>query len=105
MSSRLVPLVAAVALALVGCAGAGSRGPAAGYAGDDATPAGRATVAAVGTPFLMAFKVPVCVATVAVAGPLAGLFALTDPPPARAGERRLAEGVSKNCGPPYTVRP
>lgn len=104
MMRRLSPLILAAAVVAAGCTTAGTRGLPPARDDGRATPAGRATVAAVGTPFLVAFKVPVCVATVAVAGPLAGLFALADPP-IRAGQRALAEGVSKNCGPPYAVRP
>jgi len=54
-----------------------------------------------GTPFLIAFKIPVCAATLIVAAPTAGMSeAVTNGEEAR---RVLADGVSSNCGPPYAV--
>lgn len=66
------------------------------------------TVSAVGTPFLIALKVPACVATVLVAGPAAALQQLAAPnedglqPDIRPA---LDAGVDENCGPPYVVMP
>jgi hypothetical protein len=63
---------------------------------------------AVGTPFLIALKVPVCVATVLVAGPAAALQQLAAPdqdglqPDIRPA---LDAGINENCGPPYVVPP
>ncbi|HWE75568.1 MAG TPA: hypothetical protein VG328_20585 [Stellaceae bacterium] len=63
---------------------------------------------AVGTPFLIALKVPVCIATVAVAGPAAALQQLAAPnqdglqPDIRPA---LDAGIYENCGPPYVVTP
>jgi hypothetical protein len=63
---------------------------------------------AVGTPFLIALKVPACVATVLVAGPAAALQQLAAPnedglqPDIRPA---LDAGVDENCGPPYVVAP
>jgi hypothetical protein len=65
-------------------------------------------VSAVGTPFLIALKVPVCVATVVVAGPAAALQQLAAPnqdglqPDIRPA---LDAGIDENCGPPYVVTP
>ena len=63
---------------------------------------------AVGTPFLIALKVPVCVATVAISGPAAALQQLAAPnedglqPDIRPA---LDAGIDDNCGPPYVVTP
>jgi hypothetical protein len=62
----------------------------------------------IGTPFLIALKVPVCAATVAIAGPAAALQQLAAPsedglqPDIRPA---LDAGVDENCGPPYVVEP
>jgi hypothetical protein len=66
------------------------------------------TVSAVGTPFLIGLKVPVCVATVLVAGPAAALQQLAAPnqdglqPDIRPA---LDAGIDENCGPPDMVTP
>ena len=65
-------------------------------------------VTAIGTPFLIAFKVPACVATLAIAGPAAALQQLAAPnedglqPDIRPA---LDAGIDQNCGPPYEVVP
>jgi hypothetical protein len=62
----------------------------------------------VGTPFLVALKVPVCAATLAIAGPASALQQLAAPtedglqPDIRPA---LDAGVDENCGPPYLVEP
>jgi hypothetical protein len=63
---------------------------------------------AVGTPFLIAFKVPACVATVLVAGPAAALQQLAAPnEDGLQSDIRpaLDAGIYENCGPPYVVTP
>jgi hypothetical protein len=65
-------------------------------------------LSAFGTPFLIAFKIPACVATVAIAGPAAALQQLAAPnqdglqPDIRPA---LDAGIGQNCGPPYVVSP
>jgi mannose/fructose/N-acetylgalactosamine-specific phosphotransferase system component IIC len=64
----------------------------------------------VGTPFLIAFKIPVCAATIAMGGPIAGAAALTATgPDANYAEvsvlRAVDNGLNQNCGPPYLVTP
>lgn len=65
-------------------------------------------VTAVGTPFLIAFKIPACVATLVIAGPAAALQQLAAPnedglqPDIRPA---LGAGIDENCGPPYEVAP
>ena len=66
---------------------------------------GDAVVSAVGSPFLLVFKTAVCAASVAVAGPLAALAALSDSHSAAEARRSLGEGVGMNCGPPYVLSP
>ena len=58
-------------------------------------------LAIVGTPFVFAFRVVTCAATAVVAGPTAGLVALTDE--REAGLGYLRWGLAENCGPPYAV--
>ena len=90
----LVPLV------LAACA-ARSHDPAA------AAPTTESTVlSAIGTPFLIAFKIPLCVATVLVAGPASGATAVIPPednPQQAIARQVLADGLKDNCGPPYAV--
>ena len=67
-----------------------------------------ATITAFGTPFLIAFKIPACVATVAIAGPAAALQQLAAPnedglQPASRPARDA--GIVQNCRPPYEVAP
>jgi hypothetical protein len=57
----------------------------------------------VGTPFLIGFKIPFCLASIAVAGPIAGLAALNPGEDGRETERALGAGLAENCGPPYAV--
>jgi hypothetical protein len=66
-------------------------------------------VSAIGTPFYIAMKVPVCAATLVVAGPLGALQGLAAP-----GEEGslqpdirpiLDAGIADNCGPPYLLPP
>jgi hypothetical protein len=62
-------------------------------------------LAVLGTPFLIALKIPVCVVSVAVAAPLAGASAFGGEGSARATRRVLGEGIEQNCGPPYVLSP
>jgi hypothetical protein len=81
-----------LALWLAGCADSGQP----------ADPGG-VFASIVGTPFLIAFKIPVCAATIAIAGPIAGAASLTpDPDPL---QQALGDGLVANCGPPYVVSP
>lgn len=98
-------LAAAIALSMAGCAGAPSDDAAGPAPPSSAARLGEAVVSVAGTPFLLAFKIPVCAATVAVAAPLAGAFALGGKASARAGQRALGEGIAANCGPPYVLSP
>jgi hypothetical protein len=69
---------------------------------------GHQFVSALGTPFLFAFKVPICVATLALAAPGAALAAIAEPSPNLAQPPLrpiLDEGVAYNCGPPYALAP
>ena len=65
-------------------------------------------VSTVGTPFYIALKIPTCVATVAIAAPLAALQGLAAPnwdrydPDIRPA---LDAGIADNCGPPYILPP
>jgi hypothetical protein len=63
-------------------------------------------VSVVGTPFLLAFKVPVCVGSLVLAGPIAGISMLTPPTPDKIELRDdLERGTEENCGQPYVVTP
>lgn len=88
-------LLGTALLALAGCA--------------SSSPAPREDVAdAVGTPFYIALKIPVCVATVAMAAPWAAVAGLSEPPPyAAENDPRpaLDHGIRYNCGPPYVLTP
>jgi hypothetical protein len=66
---------------------------------------GDAAVSVVGTPFYLVFKSVVCLASVAIAAPVAGLAALSESPFAPEIRRDLGDGVNQNCGPPYVLSP
>jgi DNA-binding XRE family transcriptional regulator len=66
---------------------------------------GDAAVSAVGTPFYLVFKSVFCVASVAIAAPVAGIAALSEGRFASEVRRDLGDGVSQNCGPPYVLSP
>jgi hypothetical protein len=66
---------------------------------------GDAGLSVVGTPFYLVFKSVFCVASVAIAAPLAGIAALSESRFAPEARRDLADGVSQNCGPPYVLSP
>ncbi len=102
---RIQALAALCALSMAACASGPSTDATPKPAAQPypATRVGETVVSVVGTPFLLAFKIPVCAASLAIAAPLAGLFALTDPSDARAGQRALGEGIARNCGPPYVL--
>lgn len=72
-------------------------------------PSPRENVAdAVGTPFYIALKMPVCVATVALAAPWAAVAGLSEPPSYAADNDprpALDHGIRRNCGPPYVLAP
>jgi len=65
----------------------------------------QSTISALGTPFLIAFKIPVCAATVALAAPLAGATGLAPTYDSHVIRAELDEGVRQNCGPPYVLAP
>lgn len=104
---------AAVALILAGVvAGCATEPPAdtpgevyAGpvYAADPA--AGRWAVAALGTPFYIAFKAAVCAGSLAIAAPTSALIAVSGPQAREEGLSVLGAGVAQNCGPPYVLAP
>jgi hypothetical protein len=69
------------------------------------TSAGRTALSIIGTPFLIAFKIPVCVVSAALAGPLAGVAQLSDTYQRTRLDYDLGDGLERNCGPPYVVTP
>jgi hypothetical protein len=88
-------------MALAACAAAPPEaGAPPGRSGD-----GDKHLAVVGTPFLIALKIPVCVVSVAVAAPLAAGAAFGGPGSAQAARSVLGEGIEQNCGPPYVLSP
>jgi hypothetical protein len=114
---EMCPELCVVAALLAGCAAAPESNPGASAAAgappatEAAAPArpaaGPSFLSIVGTPFLIAFKIPVCAATIAVSAPLAGLSALTSnaETEGRDMRRQLAYGINENCGPPWVVAP
>jgi len=95
MNSKVAAALLTVALA--GCAG-----------NPEASRQEPSFISVVGTPFLIAFKIPTCVVSVAIAAPLAGASQLAEPSPVidpPSLRRDLDEGLIHNCGPPYVVAP
>src|SRR5260370_16440227 len=66
---------------------------------------GRTALSIIGTPFLIAFKIPVCVISAVMAGALVGAAQLASTSDAASVEQALGEGLETNCGPPYVVDP
>lgn len=66
--------------------------------------AGQWAVAAIGTPFYLAFKTAVCGATLVVAAPAAAVLTVADSPYGLSVDQ-LGDGVATNCGPPYVLSP
>ena len=91
-------VIALLALLVAGCA-AGPTTRQTNEAG-----AGDVFLSALGTPFFLAVKVPVCVASAALAAPVAGLAALA-PDRRHETRRKLGDGLEQNCGPPYVLTP
>jgi hypothetical protein len=66
---------------------------------------GDAALSAIGTPFYLVFKSVFCVASIAIAAPVAGIAALSESRFASETRRDLDDGISQNCGPPYALSP
>lgn len=81
----------------------------AGCTAPPTTPVGNGDfVSAIGTPFYIAFKIPLCAATIALAGPVAGAAGLAGAPENAAAQgvrSNLDDGLMRNCGPPYVLAP
>jgi hypothetical protein len=100
MHKTLRAAAALMAFALVACA----EQPQGATAQPDT---GAAILAAVSEPFLIVAKIPVCAATLVVAGPVGATAQLTDPasPLGHDVKQGLVDGINENCGPPFYVAP
>jgi hypothetical protein len=96
---RRIVLTLVMAGMVAACAGAPGNG--------SQSDGGGQVLAAVGTPFLIVAKVPVCVLTLAVAGPIAAVNELGEDGNSLGQEvhENLADGIDRNCGPPYAISP
>ena len=65
----------------------------------------QSAIGAIGTPFFIAFKIPTCGVTLALAAPLAGAAGLAPSPQTAAINADLDQSVRQNCGPPYVLAP
>ena len=73
-----------------------------------AVPGPQPLVAAIGTPFLIAFRIPVCAATLLITGPIAAGSEMVpgqDDINRIVARQYLNDNLSANCGPPYVVGP
>ena len=102
MRLALSGLIAALALGGCQTTQTGPREPPSTAYRASAHP-GDTVVSVVGTPFLWVVKSVACVATVAIAAPVAGISALSESPFAPEVQRSLGDGVSANCGPPWVL--
>src|SRR5260370_11452808 len=93
-----------VLLALAGCTSPPPSPPQGDIAAAPPS-AGRIALSVIGTPFLVAFKIPVCVVSAAVAAPLAGVAELAGTFQGNLLEADLGDGLESNCGPPYVLTP
>jgi hypothetical protein len=97
-----IALALVLALALAGCASASPPGQA--TVSPPPSP-GRTALSIISTPFLIAFKIPVCIISAVMAGALVGAAQLGSTSDAASVEQALGEGLETNCGPPYVVDP
>lgn len=94
-------LLGITSLLLLGACAASPNPPDA--AGNSQPTPSSTVLSIIGTPLLLAFKIPICAATLAVVAPAAGMSeTVTDGSKAR---RVFADGVDTNCGPPYLLSP
>lgn len=91
--------------ALVGACATSSEIDGAGATVERRMDLGSTIVSVVGTPFLVAFKAATCIGTVAVAGPIAGLTAVSRASYGPELQTTLEDGLNANCGPPYAISP
>ena len=73
-----------------------------------AVPSPQPVASVIGTPFLLALKIPVCTATLVITGPIAAGSELVpgdDDMNRILARQYLERQLSNNCGPPYVVGP
>lgn len=106
---KRIATVMVMALSLIGCAN--SPQSVSSYSHEGSTlhsnqhpHAGQWAVAALGTPFYLAFKTALCGATLVVAAPAAAAASLSTGPYAMSVDE-FGDGVATNCGPPYVLSP
>jgi hypothetical protein len=93
-------LAVLLALALAGCV---IQPPSDAAAGPPHP--GRTALSVIGTPFFIAFKIPACIVSAAIAAPLAGVAQLAGTAQGASIEGDLGDGLESNCGPPYVLTP
>jgi hypothetical protein len=105
--SSLTGAILLTCLALSACASSPGTSETPQSTAETTAPSGGGPfLSVVGTPFLIAFKIPLCAASVVVAAPLAGLSALTpNDQGGQATRQALGAGLAHNCGPPYAIAP
>ncbi|HEX3499531.1 MAG TPA: hypothetical protein VHT04_09420 [Stellaceae bacterium] len=96
---RKIALAVALTSALAGCA--------APPASDTAPPpgAGRTALSNIGTPFLIALKIPFCAVSAVIAAPLAAAAQLAGTTEGELLKEDLGDGLEQNCAPPYVLTP
>jgi hypothetical protein len=97
---RIVVIVLSLCF-LAGCAsqGGGAQQPQPTTSADPAD----TFLAVIGTPFLWAVKIPVCVVSAVIAAPIAGAASVSTN--GQETTRALRDGVKQNCGPPWAFEP
>src|SRR5665213_3397378 len=90
-------LVLGMSALLAACVG----GPEGRLAYEPAPNDGNVAVSAVGTPVLVALKIPLCAATLAIAAPASAIAGLSPTIDGREAQLALGDGVEHNCGPPW----
>jgi len=93
-------LIALLALSLSGCA---ASPPATTIA--DSPAKSDDFVSIVGTPFLLVLKVPACLASAVLSGPIVGASILLDNDQGREAKYMARETIKQTCGPPYVASP
>lgn len=103
MRSQVAALSCAIAVG--GCQATASPPDPADSSRNVAVHSGDVAVSVIATPFYVAFKSVLCVASLAAAAPVAGVAVLSESRFAPKVRRDLSESVSQNCGPPYVLSP
>jgi hypothetical protein len=99
---KRIVLVALTLSWLAGCASQGGGAQQSPPPTSSADPADT-FLAVIGTPFLWAVKIPVCLVSAVVGAPIAGAASVSTN--GQETTRAVRDGIKQNCGPPWAFEP